>query len=252
MAISRPRKARICAGEAVMRFSVRGAPAPPFAERSRSSASPLMRAPGGASPIIASESIVLPEPDSPTMPSVSPASSMKETSFTGRTHPLRVGKLDGELACREPGGHLTIIAARVTRGEVLRYRWAMSRPDCPLCQCAHRARRKTSLLCAMWLAKGSDRKTIAPEPEDGADRVRSDDADPVGAVCAQRGTHAKRLAHRLLPDVSADCASGELRGHQPQFENSARATAAHRERGGRRQSRNCGPSRAQIRDIRRC
>src|SRR5580704_10263771 len=48
-------------------------------------------APCGSNPINASESIVLPEPDSPTIPSVSPSASVNETSFTGRTHPPGVG-----------------------------------------------------------------------------------------------------------------------------------------------------------------
>ncbi len=63
----------------------------PFVARPRSQASPLRRAPGGSRPISASASIVFPEPDSPTMPSVSPSPSVNETSFTGRTQPARVG-----------------------------------------------------------------------------------------------------------------------------------------------------------------
>ena len=54
-------------------------------------ASPLRLAPGGSSPISASDSIVLPEPDSPTIPSVSPSASVNDTSFTGRIHPASVG-----------------------------------------------------------------------------------------------------------------------------------------------------------------
>ena len=52
-------------------------------------ASPVRRAPCGSRPINASESIVFPEPDSPTIPSVSPSPSVNETSFTGRTQPAR-------------------------------------------------------------------------------------------------------------------------------------------------------------------
>src|SRR5437762_13874200 len=51
-------------------------------------ASPLTRAPGGSKPISASDSMVLPLPDSPTNPSDSPAAMRSETSFTG-PHPSR-------------------------------------------------------------------------------------------------------------------------------------------------------------------
>ena len=44
-----------------------------------------MRAAGGSSRRMVSASVLLPEPDSPTMPSVLPASSVSETSSTART-----------------------------------------------------------------------------------------------------------------------------------------------------------------------
>ncbi len=53
---------------------------------------PETRAPGGNSPISASASMVLPLPDSPTIPSDSAGASCNETSFTGRIHPAAVGK----------------------------------------------------------------------------------------------------------------------------------------------------------------
>src|SRR5271154_5468112 len=95
MAISPPRSPHITLRDAVRRFSpaAGGDAAFPFplTPRGLSHASPVRRAPGGSSPIRASASIVLPEPDSPTMPSVSPSPSANETSFTGRTKPERVG-----------------------------------------------------------------------------------------------------------------------------------------------------------------
>ena len=64
----------------------------PFPQpRKFNQASPECRAPCGSNPINASDNIVLPDPDSPTIPSVSPSPSVNETSFTGRTHPLGVG-----------------------------------------------------------------------------------------------------------------------------------------------------------------
>ena len=54
-------------------------------------ASPETRAPGGSSPIRARESMVLPEPDSPTSPRASPGAMRRETSATGRTQPVGVG-----------------------------------------------------------------------------------------------------------------------------------------------------------------
>ena len=44
-----------------------------------------MRAAGGSRRRMVSASVLLPEPDSPTMPSVSPASMRSETSSTART-----------------------------------------------------------------------------------------------------------------------------------------------------------------------
>ena len=46
---------------------------------------PVMRAAGGSRRRMVSASVLLPEPDSPTMPSVLPASSVSETSSTART-----------------------------------------------------------------------------------------------------------------------------------------------------------------------
>jgi len=54
-------------------------------------ASPLARAPGGKSPISASDSIVFPLPDSPHQSDASPDSNRSETSFTGRIYPAGVG-----------------------------------------------------------------------------------------------------------------------------------------------------------------
>jgi len=48
-------------------------------------------APGGSKPISASESMVLPLPDSPTSPGDSPAAMRSDTSFTGFTQPAAVG-----------------------------------------------------------------------------------------------------------------------------------------------------------------
>jgi hypothetical protein len=46
---------------------------------------PVMRAAGGSRRWMVSASVLLPEPDSPTMPSVLPASRVSETSSTART-----------------------------------------------------------------------------------------------------------------------------------------------------------------------
>jgi len=62
----------------------------------------------------ASASIVLPEPDSPTMPSVSPRSSVNETSFTGRTQPVGVGNSTDRLHTSSLVATEPIIGARGT------------------------------------------------------------------------------------------------------------------------------------------
>jgi hypothetical protein len=56
-----------------------------------SRASPLTRAPGGNKPMSASDSMVLPLPDSPMRPSDSPGGMPSETPFTGFTLPAAVG-----------------------------------------------------------------------------------------------------------------------------------------------------------------
>lgn len=59
----------------------------------------------------------------------------REGHLAHRAHPSAAGgQLDGEVGYGKPYGHLRIISVRVTRGEVLRYRWPMSKPACPLCQ----------------------------------------------------------------------------------------------------------------------
>ena len=58
-----------------------------FANRSSPSnrmAPAMIRAPGGSRRSSDSASVVLPEPDSPTMPSVSPSRSVNDTSSTAR------------------------------------------------------------------------------------------------------------------------------------------------------------------------
>jgi hypothetical protein len=68
--------------------SVSGFALVPFEARR---ASPLTRAPGGDKPMSASDSMVLPLPDSPTRPSDSPGGMPSETPFTGFTEPAAVG-----------------------------------------------------------------------------------------------------------------------------------------------------------------
>ena len=46
----------------------------------------------GSRPMTARDSTVLPEPDSPTMPSVLPWSSVKDTPWTARSGPREVAK----------------------------------------------------------------------------------------------------------------------------------------------------------------
>ena len=55
--------------------------------------------------MIAREVTDLPEPDSPTMPSVLPASRSKETPRTASTRPASEAKLTREIADREDGGY---------------------------------------------------------------------------------------------------------------------------------------------------
>ena len=73
MAIRLPRMRRISLGD----FASRSSP-------SKRSWPPTILAPGGSNLRIDSASVVLPEPDSPTMPSVWPASSVSVTSCTAR------------------------------------------------------------------------------------------------------------------------------------------------------------------------
>ena len=74
IAMRLPRMRRISVGDLASRSSP-----------SKRSAPPTMRAAGGSSRRMDSASVVLPEPDSPTMPSVSPARSVSDTSSTART-----------------------------------------------------------------------------------------------------------------------------------------------------------------------
>ena len=53
---------------------------------------PVILAVSGSSPMIASEVIDLPQPDSPTRPMVSPSRTVKETLSTIRVSPKRAGK----------------------------------------------------------------------------------------------------------------------------------------------------------------
>jgi hypothetical protein len=63
------------------------------------------------------------------------AGSESEGNVVHRAHPSAAsGKLDDEIADGKPRDHRTIIAGRVTRGEVLRYRLRMSKPQCPMCK----------------------------------------------------------------------------------------------------------------------
>ena len=63
------------------------------------------------------------------------AGSEREGDVVYRAHPSAAsGKLDDEVADGKPWDHTTIIAGRVTRGEVLRYRLRMSKPQCPMCK----------------------------------------------------------------------------------------------------------------------
>ncbi len=73
IAMRLPRMARISASDLSRRFS----PSKPMDPAT-------IRAAGGRSRMSVSASVVLPEPDSPTMPRVFPASSVKETSSTAR------------------------------------------------------------------------------------------------------------------------------------------------------------------------
>ena len=74
MAIRLPRTRRISASDLSSRFSPSNIMRPC-----------TMRAAGGSRRMMVSASVLLPEPDSPTMPSVSPASRLKVTSSTART-----------------------------------------------------------------------------------------------------------------------------------------------------------------------
>src|SRR5579863_432815 len=130
MAISRPHNARISLARIAARFSPRRSRAP---SRESSHASPLRRAPGGSRPISASASIVLPDPDSPTMPSASPSPSVNDTSFTGRTHPSRVGSSTVSPRRSSIVAIETSYPGARTRREVLRYTLSMIAPPCPTC-----------------------------------------------------------------------------------------------------------------------
>ena len=81
IAIRLPRRRRISRSDLVTRSSP-----------SKRTAPDAMRAAGGSKRMIESASVVLPEPDSPTMPSVSPASRRNEMSETAST--TRVPRAD--------------------------------------------------------------------------------------------------------------------------------------------------------------
>jgi hypothetical protein len=74
IAIRLPRTWRISASD----FCTRSSP-------SNSIRPPTIRAAGGSTRMIVSASVLLPEPDSPTMPRVSPAWMRSDTSSTART-----------------------------------------------------------------------------------------------------------------------------------------------------------------------